>query len=96
MNRAQIERRLRDNVQRLRAARSDLEVTEQQVLSLAEDAEDLRVRALVADDLRVASEHREASRHLEAMTRHRDELADEIARLDAAQDELLDRLGSGD
>ena len=33
-----------------------------------------------------------ADRHARAMARHRDEVVAEIARLEATQDELLDRL----
>lgn len=87
-----IERRLRKNVRRLEAARADLAVTAEQLLSLADDAEDLRIRALVSDDLRNASDHREADRHRRALQRHHDELREEITRLETEQDELLDRM----
>jgi len=36
-------------------------------------------------------EHNEAEGHVEAMRRHRQKVADEIARLEVTQDELLDR-----
>jgi hypothetical protein len=39
-------------------------------------------------------EHREAERSTTAMTRHRDDLVDRIARLEAEQDAVLDKLSS--
>jgi hypothetical protein len=37
-------------------------------------------------------DHRDAERHAEAMRRHQDSVRAEIVRLEAEQDELLDRL----
>ncbi len=37
-------------------------------------------------------EHREAQKHADAMTRHRSQLVAQIAELEKAQDELLERL----
>jgi len=91
VSRQQIEEQLQKNSQQLESARADLEVTAKQLASFAEDAEELRVRAIVADDLRAEVEHREADRHRELFQRHHDKVQETIARLEAEQDELLDR-----
>jgi len=92
--RALIQRRLRKNARRLQSACAELAVTEEQLLSLTDDAEDLRLRALVSDSPAEAVEHHHADRHRQALARHRDGLLATIAELEAAQDELLDRLGA--
>jgi hypothetical protein len=61
-----------------------------QAAALAEEAEDLRVRALVSDDLNAAKEHRQAARHAEQAARAVERLADERRRLEAQIDALLD------
>lgn len=92
MGRTLIERRLRDVSDRLKAATRDLAVAEEQLAHLAEEADDARLRALVSETPLAGQEHREAQGHAEAMRRHRDELKAEVVRLEASQDELLDRL----
>ncbi len=47
---------------------------------------------LVSETPLAEREYREAQRHADAMARHREEVWAEIARLEQAQDELLDRL----
>src|SRR5699024_5059910 len=83
VSRQQIEEQLQKNSQQLESARADLEVTAKQLASFAEDAEELRVRAIVADDLRAEVEHREADRHRELFQRHHDKVQETIARLEA-------------
>lgn len=92
MSRAQIERRLRSVSEQLKSARDDLGVTEEQLIQLADEADDARLRALVSETPIAEKEHRKASRHAERLRKHRDRLAAKIAALDAEQDELLDRL----
>ena len=92
MSRAQIERRLRAVSEQLRAARDDLSVTEEQLVHLADEADDARLRALVSETPVAEKEHRKASRHAERLRKHRDRLQAKITALDAEQDELLDRL----
>lgn len=92
VSRAQIERRLRSVSEQLRAARDDLSVTEEQLIQLADEADDARLRALVSETPVAEKEHRRASRHAERLRKHRDRLQAKIAALDAEQDELLDRL----
>jgi phage shock protein A len=67
----QVERRLREVSSRLRRAREELAVLDEQWSALEDSAEEARVRA---------------------MSRSRQALGAEIARLIAAQDDLLDRL----
>ncbi len=94
MSRVQIERRLRSVGERLKSARDDLGVTEEQLVQLADEADDARLRSLVSETPIAEKEHRKASRHAERLRKHRDRLLAEIATLDAEQDELLDRLTS--
>lgn len=72
--------------------RDELRVADEQLLHLAETADDARLRALVSETPVAEREHRQAARHAESMRAHRGSVAAEIARLEATQDELLDRL----
>jgi predicted nucleic acid-binding Zn-ribbon protein len=88
-----VERRLRDNTRRLQALREELAVTDEQLAQLGEEAEDMRLRALVSETELAQREHHDAERHAAAMARHRAEVVGEIERLERDQDDLLDRLG---
>lgn len=90
-----VERRLRDVGERLKRLREELEVSDEQLLQLAEEADDARLRALVSETPSAAREHTDAAGHAEAMRRHREAVAEEIARLERAQDELLDAYQAG-
>jgi hypothetical protein len=92
MSRSLVERRLNDVTQRLRKAREELAVADEQRAALAESADDLRIRAVVAETPGAEKEYREAQRHVDAMDRSRNELAKYIADLQRSQDELLERL----
>ncbi len=92
MSRALVERRLFETSERMRDARRELEVADEQLAHLANEAEEARLRSLVSETPLAEHEHREAARHAEAMRRHRDTVQAEIERLERAQDELLDRL----
>lgn len=92
MTRSLIERRLGDVTKRLKRAREELAVLDEQRAALAEAADDLRIRALVAETPGAEKEHREAQRHVDAMDSSRNELAKRIADLQRSQDELLNRL----
>jgi hypothetical protein len=70
----------------------ELAVADEQLAHLDDDAEEARLRALVSETPIAGQEHREAQRHADAMRRHRDELAAEVAQLETAQNDLLDRL----
>jgi signal recognition particle subunit SEC65 len=92
MTRSIVERRLAEVTKRLRKAREELAVVEEQRAALAEVADDLRIRAVVAETPYAEREHREAQRHVERMDASKNELAKRIADLQRSQDELLDRL----
>ncbi|HUS62477.1 MAG TPA: hypothetical protein VMY34_09790 [Acidimicrobiales bacterium] len=81
---------------RLKAARTELEVLDHQLVVFAEDADELRLRAIVSDvpahDERSAID---AERHAIATRRSRDLLMTEITDLQRTQDELLDQLVVG-
>lgn len=66
-------------------------VIDHQLAALAEEADDLRVRSLVGESPLADREHREAQRTVEAMTRSRAATVAEIAKLERAVDELLER-----
>jgi hypothetical protein len=87
-----VERRLADVSAQLKGLRRDLAVTDEQLAQLADEADDARLRSLVSETPLAEREHREASRHAEAMGRHRREVLAEIAQLELLQDELLDKL----
>jgi hypothetical protein len=94
MSRVVLERRLDALVARRRDLREELTVVDEQMAALAEAAGDARLRALVSETPMADAEHREASRSAEAMGRHRAVLVADLAALDRAEDELLDRLAA--
>jgi predicted nucleic acid-binding Zn-ribbon protein len=87
-----IERRLRQVGERLRVLRDELRIIDEQYAHLADEADDLEIRAMVAETPVAGVEYRDAKRHAEAMARHRAEVLAAIAELEARQDQLLDRL----
>lgn len=86
-----VERRLQKATARLREARQELVVLDQQMASLAEDADDLEVRSLVGESPQADRDHRDAKRSVDAMTRSRAATVAEIAKLERTIDELLER-----
>ena len=92
MSRAAIEAKLRDVTARLKQARAELDVIEEQLLHFRESADDARVQALVDDTKQSAADANEAQRHVEAHGRSRDRLAGTIVELERTRDDLLDRL----
>jgi hypothetical protein len=87
-----IERRLRQVGDRLRALREELRIIDEQYTHLADEADDMEIRALVAETPAAGLDYRDAKRHAEAMGRHRADVLAAIAELEARQDQLLDRL----
>jgi hypothetical protein len=87
-----VERRLFDVAQRLRAAREELAVIEEQLAALTETAEDSRLRSLVSETPLAHRDYTEAQRHADAMERARAMMQSQVNELAATQDELLDRL----
>lgn len=83
---------LKKTSNRLRELRAELAVMDEQRGYLADDAEDLDVRAVVSESGRDRYHAREADGHVSAMAKARAHAVAEIARLEAKQDQLLDRL----
>jgi hypothetical protein len=96
MSRVLIERRLIDVAQRLKRAREELAVIDDQLAALSEAADDARIRSLVSETSIANREFTEAQRHADAMARSRQMVETDVAELQTTQDELLDRLISGD
>ncbi|MBW3668685.1 MAG: hypothetical protein KY443_05670 [Actinobacteria bacterium] len=92
MPRSLIERRLLEVNDRLRRAREELAVLDEQLAALNEAADDTRIRALVSETPLADREHREAQKHVDAMLRSRAAALSSIAELEQLQGELLDRL----
>jgi hypothetical protein len=92
MSRSLVERRLSEVASRLKQLRDELAVSDEQLVHLAAEADDARLRALVSETPLAGREHQDAQRHADAMQRHRAEVLEDIAKLEQTQDELLDRL----
>jgi hypothetical protein len=92
MSRSLIERRLTEVSVRLKRARQDLAVMDEQATVMTEAADDARLRALVSETPIANKEYQQAQRHADAMERSRAALLTTIAELRKNQDELLDRL----
>ena len=78
MSRSILQRRLVDVSDRLKRIRAELAVTEEQLVFLEDEAEDARLRALVAETPLADAEARDARRHADAIARHRDALASTV------------------
>jgi hypothetical protein len=96
MSKVLIERRLFDVAQRLKKAREELAVIEEQLAALSDAADEARIRSLVSETPLAHREYTEAQRHADAMARSGRAVQAEIVELQATQDELLDRLVSSD
>jgi transcriptional regulator with XRE-family HTH domain len=94
MARSILQRRLVDVSERLKRLRAELGVTQEQLAFLMDEAEDARLRALVAETPLTDAEARDARRHADALARHRDALVLSIAELHREQDALLDRMAA--
>src|SRR5215210_6410127 len=92
MSKRIVEKQLSASAERLRSLRNELAVVDEQLASLADTADDTRVRALVSETPLADREHSEAQRHADAMASQRARLLAAIARLESSQDQLLDRL----
>ncbi|HXW78555.1 MAG TPA: hypothetical protein VEJ84_03600 [Acidimicrobiales bacterium] len=90
-----VERRLMEVSKRLRKAREELAVADEQLCALSEAADEARIRSLVSETPLAARESQEARRHAEAMAGARDSLAAQVRRLEAELDQLLDKLVPG-
>jgi len=95
MNRAGVERRLTKVSSRLRRLREELAQLDEERQVVAADAEEARVRALVAETPLTDRQAADARRHIDTLERRHTELAGELQRLERTQDDLLDQLGAG-
>jgi hypothetical protein len=89
-----LERRLKMMSRRIAQMRADLAVADEQLAQFSDESDDARIRALVSETPLADHEHREAERFSSAMARHRNDLVEGIAKLEAEQDALLDKLSS--
>lgn len=85
-----LERRLSSVARRLKAARDDLAVTDEQLIQVRDEADDAALRAIMSEDRTAPLDSNDATRHRDALLRHRADLLDTIAKLEQRQDELLD------
>jgi hypothetical protein len=86
------ERRLFELHARLERARSELALAEEQLLALAEAADEARIRMLVSETPLADREWNEARGHADVMERSRDAARALVAELERAQDELISQL----
>jgi transcriptional regulator with XRE-family HTH domain len=94
MSQSILQRRLVDVSERLKRLRAELTVTQEQLAFLEDEADDARLRALVAETPLGDVEARDARRHADALASHRDALAQSILELEREQDALLDRMAA--
>jgi hypothetical protein len=92
VSRAAIEAKLRELGDRLRRAREELAILEEQLVVFQATEAETRLQAMVDESAQSRHEHREAQRHAEAMTRSREHLLAEVVEFERARDDLLDRL----
>jgi hypothetical protein len=78
----------------LKRQRAELQVIDEQLLFLADAADEARLRALMSETPLADREHHDAQKHADAMARQRAKVVASIAELERAQDELLDKLGA--
>lgn len=90
MLRPRIERRLRTVSTKISSLRISLESAEEALRQTEDEAEDARLRALVSETPLAQREYEDSRRHVEAQRRGRDRIKVEMAKLELAQDGLLD------
>lgn len=94
MLRLTVEGRLKDVSRRLGSLRDDLKVADEQLMYLADEADDARLRSLVSETPLADRDYQEAEGHAERMRGYRESLVTKIAELELRQDELLDQLNN--
>lgn len=92
--RRRIERRLFDVNERLQKLRAELGVIEDQLAELADQAEEAKTRAVVAETAMAEHEWQDARRHAAQYSRARESVRREISELETKLDELIGRLVS--
>ena len=92
MRRSVVERSLRDVHTRLKRAREELAVLDEQLEVFNDAADDARIRSLVSETPQAVHDHSDAQRTADAANKARASLLDTINELEHRQDELLGRL----
>ncbi len=92
MRRSHVERSLRDVHGRLKRAREELAVLDEQLDVLNDVADDARIRSLVSETPLAGHEYTDAQRTADAANRARTALLATIGELEHRQDELLGQL----
>ena len=87
-----LKKKLADTSLRLRQLREELKVAEEQLTHFVDEADEARLRSLVSETPLADQVHREANKHAESMRKHKNMLQNEIERVEALQDELLDQM----
>lgn len=94
MPRTLLQRRLIEVSDRLKRLRAELAVLDEQCAFFESEADDARLRSLVAETPLAEAEAREVRRHADAQSRHRDSLRRRIVELEGEQNALLDRMAA--
>ncbi|MCL4443431.1 MAG: hypothetical protein M1456_04990 [Actinobacteria bacterium] len=92
MLRFMVERSLKDTSRRLRRARDELAILEEQIQVFQETADETRLRSLVSETPEAGREAVEARRHADAIDNARSALLRHIKELEARQNALLEQL----
>ncbi len=71
-------------------------MVDEQLAVFVDDAENQEIRAMVSETPGAAFEANDARKHADAMSRHRDHVANKIRELEQRQDELLDSLATAE
>jgi chromosome segregation ATPase len=87
-----LQRKLAQASGRLRELRNELRVVEDQKIQLVDEADELSLRALVAETPAAEFEYREAKKHADALVRHHARLVKEIHETEQRINDLLDRM----
>lgn len=89
-----IERRLRGLTQSVQRARQELSILDEQIEQVSEEAEDARIRAMVAETPIAAHDSFHAQRSADTLIKARASVAARIEAMRVEQDRLLDELRS--
>lgn len=92
VSRKRIERQLAGVAEELRALRAEAAIGAEQLSQVAAEADDARLRALVADSPLARHEDGDARRSADTLAKHHSRVVAKVAELEARQDELLDEL----
>ena len=76
----------------MRQLREELQVIDEQLAQLADEADDMGIRSLVSETPGSSHDYHHAQAHADAMARHRAHVVESITDLERRQDQLLDRM----